>query len=87
MDFSESIVDVSNISANNVGDKVISSGENSIINVNNIVIQNSFIGVANKDGSKTTIINANFKNTTIPFAAYKKKTLMMMAICQLPTQY
>jgi len=73
LDFSESIVDVSNISANNVGDKVISSGENSIINVNNIVIQNSFIGVANKDGSKTTIINANFKNTTIPFAAYKKK--------------
>ena len=73
LDFSGSQVEILNIFANNVGDKIISSGENSTININYLNCVNSFIGVANKDGSRLILNNSNFKNIIIPFAAYKKK--------------
>ena len=51
LDFSESKVSILNINAENIGDKAVSSGENSIIQIDNLECENSFIGVANKDGS------------------------------------
>ena len=51
----------------------MSSGENSTINIDYLECINSFIGVANKDGSSLIIKNSKFKNVITPFAAYKKK--------------
>ena len=73
LDFSGSRVEIINAFTNNIGDKAISSGENSIINVNYLDCLNSFIGVANKDGSKLILRNSKFKNIITPFAVYKKK--------------
>tara|TARA_B110001452_G_scaffold156958_1_gene130613 strand:- start:117 stop:2822 length:2706 start_codon:yes stop_codon:yes gene_type:complete len=73
LDFSGSKVEIQNVFANNIGDKVVSSGENSTININYLDCINSFIGVANKDGSQLIIRNSKLKNIIIPFAAYRKK--------------
>ena len=73
LDFSESKVSILNINAENIGDKAVSSGENSIIQIDNLECENSFIGVANKDGSSLILTNSKFKNIITPFAAYKKK--------------
>ena len=73
LDFSGSKVEILDIFANNVGDKVVSSGENSTINIDYLECINSFIGVANKDGSQLILTNSKFKNIIMPFAVYKKK--------------
>jgi hypothetical protein len=73
IDLSGSIVKIVNIKTNYVKDKAISSGENSILNINNLLSKNGFIGVANKDGSKVFLSNANFDKIEIPIAAYSKK--------------
>ncbi len=73
IDLSGSNVFIQNISLNNINDKSFSSGENSIVEINNVKITNSFIGIANKDGSKLEIRNSIFKNVQIPFASYTKK--------------
>ena len=48
-------------------------GENSLINIYNIKGENSLIGIASKDGSKTYAENVEFNNVDYPFAAYQKK--------------
>ena len=73
LDFSGSNVEVKNITANKVDDKVISAGENSQLNIDNLEVYSSFIGVANKDGSKLILKNANFDYVKIPLASYTKK--------------
>ena len=73
LDFSGSQVEILDIFANNVGDKAVSSGENSTINIDYLECINSFIGVANKDGSQLILTNSKFKNIIMPFAVYKKK--------------
>lgn len=73
IDLSGSDIVLDNIKTNNVGDKSISSGENSKSIVKNIKIYNSFIGIANKDGSILEIDNIEIDNVVIPFAAYIKK--------------
>ena len=73
LDFSGSQVEILDIFANNVGDKAVSSGENSTITIDYLECINSFIGVANKDGSQLILTNSKFKNIIMPFAVYKKK--------------
>jgi len=58
---------------NKCGDKAISVGENSKVNLNDLNIKNSNIGIATKDNSKTQIYNAEIQNVFICMAAYKKK--------------
>ena len=58
---------------NKCGDKAISVGENSKVNLNDINIKNSNIGIASKDSSKTQIYNAEIQNVFMCMAAYKKK--------------
>jgi hypothetical protein len=55
------------------GDKGLSVGEKSSININNISVDNSNFGIASKDGSITNIYNADIKNVNICLAAYNKK--------------
>ena len=73
IDFSGSTVNLENISLQNVGDKLISSGENSNISINNLVGNNSYVGVASKDGSITNLNNVKISNAKIALASYVKK--------------
>lgn len=75
LDFSGSKVNIENVNSNNVGDKVISSGENSEIKIKNFNAKNSYIGIANKDGSKLFAEKIVIEDTYISFAAYLKKNI------------
>ena len=73
LDFSESEVDIYNLNFYDIGDKAISVGENSIVRINNLFIDKSYIGVVSKDGSYVYGKNITNQNVKIPFAAYIKK--------------
>lgn len=73
IDFSESIVNISNVNFVNITDKAVSVGENSQVNMENLNIFQSFLGIASKDGSIVLAKNIKNKNVLIPFASYKKK--------------
>ena len=62
-----------NLEFENISDKIISVGENSNVQILNLKGTNSFLGVASKDGSKTTIQEVEFNGVNIPFASYIKK--------------
>ena len=61
-DFSGSEVEMNNIIFNYIGDKSVSAGENSVIEIDKIHSINSTIGVASKDGSRVDINNSKFTN-------------------------
>ena len=73
IDLSGSKANIEKIYFNNVSDKVISVGENSTINIKDINANNSFVGIASKDGSLVKANNIKMKNVKIPFASYNKK--------------
>ena len=73
LDFSGSNVTVKKIKFRNVSDKMISIGENSFVEINEIVGSDGFIGVASKDGSQVNLTNAKLKNVKYPYTAYIKK--------------
>ena len=73
LDFSESSVNVSNVNFENITDKAISIGENSKVNIQNLNIFKSFLGIVSKDGSIVSAKNIKNKNVRIPFASYIKK--------------
>ena len=73
IDLSGSEVNLENLFFLNVGDKLISAGENTAVNIKKINARNSYIGIASKDGSISIVENINFINVKIPFASYQKK--------------
>ncbi|WP_075483198.1 CotH kinase family protein [Candidatus Pelagibacter communis] len=73
IDFSESRVKVSEVYFENIGDKSVSVGENSEIEINNINISDSYLGVVSKDGSTVNGKNIKNFNVTVPYASYIKK--------------
>ena len=73
IDFSGSTVIVKDTYFDNVNDKIISAGEGSEINIDQIKAINSYAGIISKDGSKVFSNNINFDGVKIPFAAYQKK--------------
>ncbi len=73
LDFSGSSINLKKITLNNVGDKFISVGEESIVDIDNVKGENSFVGIVSKDGSTVTMKNIFLKNTIIGMAAYIKK--------------
>lgn len=75
LDFSNSDIKGKILKFNNIGDKMISVGENSKVNLNNIDGIRSSVGIASKDSSFTNIKNINLKHVKIPFASYQKKNL------------
>ena len=54
-------------------DKGISIGENSFINIENILTENNEIGIALKDESFLNLSNTNFKNNQVDFVGFSKK--------------
>ena len=57
----------------NCGDKAISVGEKSKMNIENLIVSNSNIALASKDSSETKILNSNINGVSKCYAAYKKK--------------
>ena len=62
-----------NLKLNNCGDKGASLGETSVVEINNINVNDAKIGIATKDSSILNLKNATLTNTDTCLAAYKKK--------------
>ena len=73
IDFSGSIIKISNITILNSGDKGISGGEASILELNNIMINGAITGVASKDGSIIKGENVSVTNAEFGLAVFRKK--------------
>lgn len=57
----------------NCGDKGVSVGENSKLDINFLMAEKTKMAVVSKDSSFVTLKEANIKNSDICFAAYRKK--------------
>ena len=75
IDLSGSNISIENSYFNNISDKAISVGENSIANIQNIEIDSSFYGVVSKDSSIVNIFNSIIKNSSIAFSTFIKKNI------------
>ncbi len=73
IDYSGSKIKIENVRIDGAGDKGISGGEASTLNLKNIIISNSNIGIASKDQSKLIIEQVKVTNCNYGFAAYQKK--------------
>ena len=73
IDVSGSNLTIKNVKITNAGDKGLSAGEDSVMNVDSVEIDNSEIAVAGKDLSVVTANNLIIRNTKLAFTAFKKK--------------
>lgn len=73
IDFSGSFVEISDCDIRNAGDKGISGGENSTLNVSNCIISDSKTGVASKDKSTVNLNDCFVKNCHYGLVAFQKK--------------
>ena len=73
LDFSGSYINIHNCIADKCGDKGVSVGEESEVNLFDSKVTNSVIGVASKDFSILAIENLTLENCDQGFAAYQKK--------------
>ena len=72
-DFSGGTYSIGNAVLSNCEDKGISIGEQSSVLITDLTIQNSYIGIASKDSSVSSIAASNFDNVEICVDAYQKK--------------
>lgn len=73
VDLSYGNYNIKNIDVNNCGDKGLSVGEKSNLNVEKYISNRSSIGIAIKDSSKTNIKTANLNESEVCLSAYNKK--------------
>ena len=73
LDFSGSTFSINNSNFENILDKAISVGERSEININNIIVQNSNIAIAVKDGSLSNLRDFSFIDNNEDVTGYLKK--------------
>lgn len=74
LDVSGSDVKVTHSEFRDIGDKAISVGEQSRLQAADIDVMNAGVGVASKDGSELTVVDAHFANITVAaLMAYIKK--------------
>ncbi len=73
IDFSYGEYLIEKVFAQSCGDKGISVGENSNVEIKQLISKDSNIGVASKDSSTTKIDNAFLENMNICFSVYNKK--------------
>jgi hypothetical protein len=73
IDISGTYLSIENVNMDSIGDKGISSGENSKLVANNVQIQNSEIAVCSKDMSEINISNITLVSNNIGFTAFQKK--------------
>ena len=72
-DFSAGNYKINKLNLSNCGDKALSVGEESYIQLKEINVTNSNIGIASKDSSVTKLDNGYFSNLKTCVAAYNKK--------------
>ena len=73
IDFSGSEIDIESCEIFDSGDKGISGGERSVLNIQNCSIKSASIGIASKDKSVISIKNTSLESCDFAFAAYRKK--------------
>lgn len=73
LDVSGSQLSVENIKAQRTGDKAVSAGEASDLEISSIEIDSSSLGIASKDGSMVKANGIHIKNVGVAFSAYQKK--------------
>ena len=73
LDFSGSSISIENCFVENAGDKSVSCGEQSTINIKNCEFNGCNIGVASKDKSEVHIEDSMIKNVTYGLVAFCKK--------------
>jgi hypothetical protein len=73
VDFSGSVVDVTECFVTGAGDKGVSVGENSQVNINRMEFKNCYVAAASKDMSQVNIKNAKVSASEVGFAVYQKK--------------
>ena len=75
VDFSASDVVGSNLTFFDIGDKAVSAGEGSSVQISNLTVDTASIGVASKDMSGVEITGGRFDNIrNYTFASYQKKS-------------
>ncbi|MDC0189580.1 hypothetical protein OAJ42_01730, partial [Flavobacteriales bacterium] len=74
LDFSGSFMNIQDCQINNAGDKGISCGEASTLNVNSVQIDGAHTGAASKDHSRLFIENISINNCEIAFSSFEKKS-------------
>ncbi len=73
IDFSGSVIQISECTIEAAGDKGVSGGEGSTLNVENTKINNCNIGIASKDKSLVNVQNSIVSNCVYGLSAYVKK--------------
>ena len=73
VDFSSGNYVLGELVLSDCGDKALSVGEGSRLNIKNIQASNSKMGIASKDSSIVNLDNARVENVSTCLAAYKKK--------------
>jgi hypothetical protein len=75
IDLSGSEVSINDCNFTSVGDKAISIGESSLVNVSSITVSNSSVGIATKDHSVVNVSNVKFSNIKFKeMMCYTKKS-------------
>ena len=87
IDLSGSKVSIEDIVVSNVADKAISVGEESTLNINNLKISDSRIGIASKDSSKVEGKKIKISNCELyDFAVYQKKSYFSGAFLKVQAE-
>ena len=73
IDISEITVEIKNMNIDKAGDKGLSAGEASQMNISSIQIRQSAIAVASKDDSHINIKELTLRENTVGFAVFQKK--------------
>jgi hypothetical protein len=73
MDFSGSMVDISNCTIMKTGDKGLSAGENSVISIESCSISGAYVAIASKDLSDVTVNSLSIADCQYGLAVYQKK--------------
>ncbi len=73
LDFSGSNLRIQHIKMNKIGDKGLSGGEKSTIEIDDVSIRNANIGIASKDLSQVVANEVSLQNCAIGFLALQKK--------------
>ena len=83
LDFSGGKYKIELVRLNFCGDKAISVGESSVVELKDGVIKNSKVGIATKDSSSIFINKLDIENVDLCLAAYRKKQEFIGALIDI----
>lgn len=83
IDFSGSVVNISDCGFEQIGDKAVSGGEHSTLTATGLSINGAEIGIASKDLSDVSVSNTQISNCKFGYVAYTKKPEYGGALLQI----